>query len=176
MLNGEAAVRLLPSAPLWYDASPEYHKELSEARTAQRAHHTRLMEHHMKIWKSTWATYQNHIPLPTEAQQASLDKKRLKIPQQFSKSGEFTSNANSHGENRASQLSFQPKGTQCKLTGVHMWIAKADGQTVIMHCQLIDGRNELFNQVKTNNYRMIIENSAKLKKLTAWLMRAEYTK
>ena len=85
MLNGEAAVRLPPSAPSWYEASPEYLKELNEARTAQRAHHTRLMEHHMKIWKSTWATYQNRIPLPTEAQQASLDKKRLKIHSNLAK-------------------------------------------------------------------------------------------
>ena len=125
----ERHVRLPPSAPPRYEASPEYLKELREARTAQRAHHTRLMEHHMKIWKSTWATYQNRIPLPTEAQQASLDKKRLKIHSNLAKAESSLATQIRTEKIGLANFLFNRISTQCKLTGVHMWMAKADGQT-----------------------------------------------
>ena len=176
ILNGEAAVRLPPSAPPWYEASPEYLKELREARTAQRAHHTRLMEHHMKIWKSTWATYQNRIPLPTEAQQASLDKKRLKIHSNLAKAESSLATQIRTEKIGLANFLFNRRVPNVNSPACICGWPRQTAKHVIMHCQLIDGRNELFNQVKTNNYRTIIENSAKLKKLTAWLMRADILK
>ena len=111
----------------------------------------------MKIWKSTWATYQNRIPLPTEAQQASLDKKRLKIHSNLAKAESSLATQIRTEKIGLANFLFNRRVPNVNSPACICGWPRQTAKHAIMHCQLIDGRNELVNQVKTNNYRTIIE-------------------
>ena len=172
MLNNEAPAAIPPPPRPWSGPDPVRLEKYITARRIIGKHAKTITVRIKERWETRWKAYQDRVPYPTEAQLGPLNRTRLKIHDNLMKAeSALTTQIRTEKIGLANFL-FNRRVPGAMTPACSCGWQKQTAKHIILHCRLIEGRYELLRQLGTHDYRTITRSSKMLKKLTAWIIKA----